>query len=295
MFLPKRIKMILCAIVAVLLIGLFIKTGMGERLAFRYYCQCPEKYRPVSGVVTDIYEIKQGGGKRPYSAYKYSMTVSYIKDGEQQTCTLIKRRGDQVGNAVSLAVADKGLFQVVRTDELPYSTPEKIAIAQFILWLWIVIGLFTDMIKINRGQNRIGKERVRIKNEKQYREDMMTRFPLPEAKCSRRELRQASEHCQCVLGGSLPGTLCWFLTHMNLDYFIQRGFLFGKIGRGYRFVDETKILTGIGIWEYFILKYEDDYYVLYRIEDGMMYKYDLNEAADVSLNCNFYEYMLRGG
>ena len=292
MFLPKRIKIIIYIVITLFFIVLIDCTGIEERLAYWYYCHSPKQYEQVSGVVTDTYYVKRSA-RGPISADKESMTVTYTKDGQQNTCTLIRRKGDQIGNTVSLAIADKRLFKIVRVDNLAMTIYEGGALVQFFIWFFVSVHFFIDISKIKKDEKRIGKERVRIKNERQYREEMLARFSLPEGKNSKRDLRRTDWVCQCVLGGSLPPTICWFLTHMNLEYFIKQGYLFDIDGQGcYQFVEATRRLRMIGIWEYLVLKHEDDYYLLYHIEDGMMCKYDLNEAEVVSLHYNFYEYFL---
>lgn len=292
MFWSKKSKIILYAVILYFLYGFARLTGIEERLAYWYYCRCPERYELVSGVVTDTAYYDDTGRYTIYSAHKKTIIVTYIIDGQQNTCTLIQREGDQIENTVTLAIADTGLFKIARVDNLTMALYEGLAIAQFLICFFVFCLFLIGRIMVKKDGKRMGRERVRIKKEHQYREEMLARFPVPEKKCPREVLRRTNVRCEWWLGNSLPGRLRWFLTHMNLDYFIEKGYLFKEKEQEFQFVEATRRLTSIGIWDYIVLKHEEEYYLLYRVEDGMMYKYDLNEAEAVGLNCNFYEYFL---
>ena len=116
MFIPKLLKkIIIYSLILFFILYSIYCTGITERLAYWYYCQFPEQYQYVSGVVTEVHTLETRR-KAPPTAYEKSITVSYMKNGQQEFHTFIARKNDKMGSTVSLAVKESGLFQTARTN-----------------------------------------------------------------------------------------------------------------------------------------------------------------------------------
>lgn len=259
--------------------------GFDERIKFYSYKLFPSNYISTQAQITDCYrQDYDSHGRFAFDAHYEVTEIQYIINGEVQKCQLIFRQGDAIGNSLGIAYKKDNYKNVIRSDAMPYSLNEILGVMAAVIYLgYFIFSIFDiDLYTPKR------------EHESSEKEDNLLMLLKGTANTNN---EQAIENMNVFLKKNkvkkLGEELRWIFEHLDLQQFLQWGFLFDVKNDIFDFIYRTEQEWENNHFKGYVVLQEIKHQVyLYNIKEENIYYWDKYKNRYVFERGSLYDYII---
>ena len=271
---------------ALLVYAFLYSVGFDERIKFYSYKLFPSNYVCTQAQITDY--KKDYASHVRFASLDLHLEVTemqYVINGEVQKCQLIFRQGDAIGNSLGIAYKKDNYRNVIRSDAMPYSLNEILGVIAAVIYLvYFIFSIFDiDLYTPKREHESSEKENSLLMllkgtantNNEQAIENMNVFFKKNKVKKLGKELR-------------------WIFEHLDLQQFLQWGFLFDvKNENTFDFIYRTEQEWENNHFKGYVVLQETKHQVyLYNIKEDNIYYWDTYKNRYIFERGSLYDYII---
>lgn len=263
---------------------MLIGGGFDERVKFFSYKLFPSNYACTQAEITDCYtEYLDSLGFRRW--IKDVTVIKYIVNGEVKKSKLIFRQQDAVGNSLNIAYRKDNSDFVVRSDGIPYSLTEMLGVMAAIIFLGYFIFSIVDI-------NLYTPKKEQKSSEKENH--LLMLLGEHHIRINEQVIEKMNKFLKKNKAEKLGVELKWIFEHLDLQQFLQWGFLFDIENEDtFAFICRTE-----QEWEknhfqgYIVLQETKNRVYLYNMKEDNIYYWDKYKYRYIFEWGSLYDYII---